>query len=307
MRLLIASNGSQYILTRQAVECRQTDENKPMRPPDHFADDLPKTLELHSALAPKLVRCITPIAATVESTTFQLGTGTFFRAADYSFLVTAAHVLRKAKKLGAQIRLLDGESTDRCVKYQDVPLRKWTAYIGKEPADIGIIPLEREVVSELANRWFLRLDEVAIRPSVPGGCWVMGYPAETVAYSDAGRQMTYSPFLLAAPLVEPNASLENFDQDYHLLLNAGRDDLWWPDGTPARMPSQLGGISGCPVWQVVWPDGRWQPEHVRIVGVQTAHYPRRSLIKATHWGAVAVVLGEYCPDLRGIIEMHLGR
>ena len=63
-----------------------------MQPPDHFADDLPRTLELHRALVPKMARCVTPIAASLEGKTYQLGTGTFFRAADFSFLVTAAHV-----------------------------------------------------------------------------------------------------------------------------------------------------------------------------------------------------------------------
>jgi hypothetical protein len=84
---------------------------------------------------------------------------------------------------------------------------------------------------------------------------VVWYPTETVAYTDSGRKMTYSPFLLAAPLVEPKSSLENFDEKFHFLL--------------------------------------------------TAYYRKPSLVKATHWGAVAALLHEYRPDLRGILDMHL--
>ena len=75
---------------------------------------------------------------------------------------------------------------------------------------------------------------------------------------------------------------------------------------PAQMANPLGGISGCPVWQVAWPGGRWQPGYVRIVGVQTGYYRKRSLIKGTHWGAVAAVLHEYRPDLRRVLDMQLG-
>lgn len=276
-----------------------------MQPPDHFSDDLPKTRELHRALAPKMASCVTPIAETVDDNTYQLGTGTFFRAGDFSFLVTAAHVLQAGVKHDALLRLLDGESTDGPGKFRSVSLPRWTAYVGENPADIAVVPLPDEIVAALANRRFLRLTEVAVRPTHPGGCWVMGYPIETVTYSDSDRKMTYSPFLLAAPLAEPNSSLENFDEKFHFLLNARRDELWWPTGAPAEMPNQLGGISGCPVWQVAWPDGRWQPEHVRIVGVQTTYYRKPSLVKATHWGAVAALLHECRPDLRGILDIHL--
>lgn len=277
-----------------------------MQVPDHLSNDLPKTRELHQTLAPKMASCVTPIVETVGGKTYQLGTGTFFRAGDLSFLVTAAHVLQLATQHKATLRLLDGESSAGPVRFRDVCLPKWRAYIGEDPADVAVVPLPDDVVAALAHRCFLRLDEVAIRPMHPGGCWLMGYPAETVAYSESDTTMTFSPFLLAAPLVPPKSSLENFDDEFHFLLNARRDELWWPDGNPAAMPDQLGGISGCPVWQVVWPDGRWEPKHVRIVGVQISYYPKSSLVKATQWGAVAALLHEYCADVRGVLDMHLG-
>ena len=59
--------------------------------------------------------------------------------------------------------------------------------------------------------------------------------------------------------------MDNFNSAFNFLLDAKRDELWWPDGTHADMPNQLFGISGCPIWQIVWPNG-WHPDRVRIVG-----------------------------------------
>lgn len=276
-----------------------------MQPPAHLADNLPKTLELHRVLGPKMMACITPIAGSLKDQTLQYGTGTLFRADDFSFLVTAGHVLQKVKEDGALLRLLDGKREDDHVR--SVAMPKLEAYIGQDPADVAILPLTDEVVAGLPNRTFLRLDEVALRAERPGGCWVMGYPAETVQYSEGRTRMCYNPFLLAAPFIDPLSSMDNFNPEFNFLLDAKRDELWWPDGAPAEMPYYLQGISGCPIWQVVWPNGTWHPDHVRIVGVQIGYYRTRSAVKATHWGAVANLLHHYRPDLRGILEMHLGR
>lgn len=136
----------------------------------------------------------------------------------------------------------------------------------------------------------------------------MGYPLETLQVFDESKtRMCYNPFLLALPLLEPKLSFENFDAAFNFLLDAKRDELWWPNGTPAELPNKLDGISGCPIWQVAWPDGRWQPDHARIVGVQIGYYRTRSAIKSTYWGAVAKILSDDYPVLRDILEMHLGR
>ena len=77
------------------------------------------------------------------------------------------------------------------------------------------------------------------------------------------------------------------------------------------MPNRLNGISGCTVWQPEWQPGNdaalWTPERTRIVGVQTSYYRQSSLIKATGWGAVANVLYQRRPELRTVIEFHLGK
>ena len=120
-----------------------------MQPPAHLADDLPKTKELHCVLGPKMMSCITPIAGSVRGRTFQYGTGTLFRADDFPFLVTAAHVLQKVKEEKALLRLLDGKNGDHV---GSVAIPKLEAYLGGEPADVAILPLGDEVVAALPNR-----------------------------------------------------------------------------------------------------------------------------------------------------------
>ena len=272
-----------------------------MQPPSHLADDLPKTLELHRVLGPKMMACVTPIAGSVQGRTLQYGTGTLFRADDFYFLVTAAHVLQKVEEDGALLRLLDGKAGDDRVRSVAIP--KLEAYLGGEPADVAVLPLSADAVAGLPNRTFLRLDEVTPLAARPGGCWVMGYPAETVQRE--GEAMVYNPFLLAAPFIDPLSSMGNFDPAVNFLLDAKRDELWWPHGAPAEMPDRLEGISGCPIWQIIWPNGTWHPDRARIVGVQVGYYRTRSAVKATHWGAVANLLHHYRPDLRDILAMHL--
>jgi hypothetical protein len=278
-----------------------------MNPPPHLPDDLPKALELHRALGPVMMQTVTPITGSLVGRTDQLGTGAFFRVSGRSFLVTAAHVLEDAKKDNYLLRILDGgatlESQSGC---KDVALPKWKAYVGQSPADVAVVPLSDEVLAALPSRRFLGPSEVAVRAARPGGCWVMGFPAESVEYPDARKRMTLKPFLIASPLIDAPPSLDDYDERFHFLLDAQRDQLRWPDGTAAEMPLALHGISGCPVWQVLWPDGRWQPEHARIIGVQIGYFRKRSAVLATHWGAVAALLYEYLPELREEIEQHIG-
>lgn len=274
-----------------------------MQTPAHFAADLPKTLELHRVLGPKMMASITPITGSLTDRTYQLGTGTLFRVGDFSFLVTAAHVLKEINEFNYLMRILDAKAPDGRVSAVDLP--KWTAEIADGLVDVAVMPLSEDIVAALPNRTFLHLYEVAMRVTEPGGCWVMGYPHEKVRYAKKRTQMTLNPFLLAAPTIQWEETLNKFDERFHFLLDAKRDELWWPHGTPAKLPRKLQGISGCPVWQVAWPDGAWEPDHARIVGVQIGYYRRRSAVKATHWGAVMKLLYDSYPNLRDAIALHL--
>lgn len=232
-------------------------------------------------------------------------TGSFFRLGDASFLVTAAHVGEDAWDAGFRgLYVFDAPADGRC---EPVPLNA-EVWEMPAPSDVAVFELEEDVVGRLPGRQFLRLSDVCQGPLCPGLFWLDGYPTETLNRNIPGVVWGYEPLNLCTGL-SPNDGdlLEGFDRRLHFLLAADRDDLSTQDGTPGQMPRRLNGISGCPVWQVGWP-GRsgFDPSLVRVVGVQHVYHPTSSVIRATRWGAVAQVLWNRRPDLRGIIEMHLG-
>jgi hypothetical protein len=264
------------------------------------------------SLRPVFRASVTPIAVIRGEQTYQWGTGTFFRVVDNSFLVTASHVWDEAARHGVDRELCafdPGDQIEEGVSLRPVPLAG-SLHRAKDPADVAVLELAPEVVGQLRGVRFLRLDQVALRPRPGCRCWVFGFPAETVQDVRASSLFRFNQFSLLAPQHDGDAALEGYNPAYHFLLDAARDDLWLPDGTASEMPHRLNGISGCSVWQPEWPPGNdpalFNPDRTRVVGVQTGYYRKQSLIKATGWGAVANVLYQRRPDLRGVIEMHLG-
>jgi hypothetical protein len=266
-----------------------------------------------AALSPVIRESVTPIAVIRGELTRQWGTGTFFRVADESFLVTACHVWDEATRCGFDHELfvfdLDGR-VDEHVGLRPVPL-SGTLHRVKDPLDVAILQLDAKVVDLLKEVRFLRLDEVTVRPRQRGLCWVFGFPLERAEDCPTRSLFLFNPFFLATPFHRGRVShLENYDPKVHFLLDAAHDNLCFPDGMPADMPNRLNGISGCSIWQPEWPEGnaveKWDPSRTRIVGVHTSHYPKSSIIKATSWGAVAAALYQCRPDLRPVIQFHLG-
>jgi hypothetical protein len=183
-------------------------------------------------------------------------------------------------------------------------------YRMKDPPDIAVFELDDTAVTELSSRRFLRLSDFGLQPEGPYWYWVFGFPAE-LTQDVPSRELFYFKHLsLLAPLFQGDVALENYDPSIHFLLDAARNDIWLPDGRPGDLPIRLEGVSGCGIWQSEWPkDGcldRWDPTRTRIVGIQTSYYRSRSLIKATPWAAVAYLLHQVRPDLRGALELSFG-
>lgn len=260
-------------------------------------------------LTPMLTRSVTPIAAITPNGTFQWGTGTFFAVADESFLVTASHVFDTAEQQGVAQNLCFfdlGEVGDERAALRPVPL-SGNVHRVKDPPDVAIFQLEPSLAASVTGRHFLRLSEVALRPSADGCFWVFGFPAEMTEHIPDDSSFQYRHFFFRLPLYNRDAAIENLTPGLHFLLDAAHDDLRLNDSTPTRMPDRLGGISGCSIWQTSWPKRNSSGDiNARIVGVQTSYYRKPPLIKATNWEAVASVLYQACPDLRRPIEMHFG-
>jgi hypothetical protein len=283
-----------------------------MEPADALAVARPLIERIATALMLVLRESVTPIAVIRGEQTIQWGTGTFFRVADESFLVTASHVWEQAVRQHVEkdLHIFDvAGRREEGFSLRPVPF-VGRIYRAPDPLDVAIVRLPQETVKELQGCRFLRLSEVSPRPRVPGRCWVFGYPLEVVQDSPENSRFVFNHLFLSAPVCEPPPALDNYDPHLHFLLDAARDDIWQPDGTPATLPHRLNGISGCSIWQTEWPKGgsadSWDPQSTRVVGVQTSYYRESSLVKATPWGVVAHILYEARPDLRPAIELNLG-
>jgi hypothetical protein len=283
-----------------------------MEPSAALARIRPLLVRMASTLWPVIRKSVTPIAVIQGERTIPWGTGTCFRVADESFLVTACHVWDMAEKNGFDHDLyvfdLDGDF-DGQAKVRPVPLTG-RLYRVRDPHDVAVLELDSSTVSEFRTRTFLRLSEVALRPRWRHSCWVLGFPLEAAVSVAAQSLFRFNQLFLLAPFCQRDVALDNYDPAWHFLLDATRDSRWQLDGTPGEMPRRLNGISGCSLWETEWPPDNapdsWKPESTRIVGVQTSYYEKSSIIKATHWGAVADVLYQVRPDLRPSIEVHLG-
>lgn len=283
-----------------------------MQPPPNLAYVRPLLERMASTVWPVLRQSVTPITVIQGERTIQWGTGTFFRVAEDSFMVTACHVWDEAARCGFDHDLhvfdLDGH-VQGDVQMRPVPLTG-TVHCVKAPPDVAIFELAPEVVSALDGRRFLRLNEVELRARQPGRCWVFGFPSDATELIPAQSHFRFNQFFMLAPFYERPVALENYDPVFHFLLDGAKDDLCQLDGTAAEMPRHLNGISGCSIWRPEWPASNspedWSPDRTRIVGVQTSYYPKTSVIRATHWAAVANALYQRRPDLRPAIEFHLG-
>jgi hypothetical protein len=263
--------------------------------------------QMVAALQPICIAAVTPIGWYRGDTATQWATGTFFQVAERKFLVTAAHIwLHNGEELDLCAFEL-GERAPGETRMRDVPLNGHLLR-AQEPADISVLELTNETANRLANRRFLRLHDVELRASRPGWCFVYGFPSELAADDTSTATYRFNRITLGASVVDTDSSLENLHPNYHFLLDAARQEIYYPDGRLAELPYSLGGMSGGSVWQTLRPgqQGDWRPDYIRIVGVQVGYYRKQSLIKCVHWGAVAACLYQQYPDLRAAITMHLG-
>ncbi|VTR91566.1 unnamed protein product [Gemmata massiliana] len=264
-------------------------------------------LEMFNALLPRIQESVTPIGLCTTDGIRQHGTGTLVAVGEVHFLVSAAHVLDSARD--AKLPLFCyayGEKTDQGRTIVPVPL-EGTRFSWPDPLDVGVVKLTDATVSRLTGRKFLRLCDVALRPAAPGWGWVSGFPLGMVQpvgdTSEAYNPLNWGSVISTA---EPT-NVSNFDTRFHFVLEHDPQEAAQLTGDPFKLPASFGGISGCAVWQTWWPieeqGAEWRSRKIRIVGVQTGCYRKRT-IKATNWAAVAVLLAAAAPELQPVLQLH---
>lgn len=251
------------------------------------------------------------------------GTGTLFRVADESFLVTAGHVAKDA--VDCNTPLCVPTSGDSFVQLHG----NWFCStdnqygISKDPFDIAVLKLTSEVVEKLAADSFLRLNEIDFEEDLSKGIFALfGYPSRLSTPSTRSNDtLSIRPFQFVTYAYEGLTDfIKDFNERLHLLLSAKPTDMTSisgmsgglvdRNGNPIDFPKGLGGISGCSVWRIGRRDRaivRWAEEKPKIVAVQTGVYEDSQIIKATRWIGVSTLMHSAFPELRAALDLwHVG-
>jgi len=273
---------------------------------------------MSSSIPPAVYESTVVIVAANAPNVRQIGTGTLFCVADRAFVITAGHVVREARKRGSGLGISGGNS--HFIATAGTWITSTGDDSGNDHYDVSVYALDDRQVSKLAGKKFLRLQDVTFSDDLLKGFFVIfGFPQ--IWATASGREsetMLLKGFEFSTfAYLGDTTGLAGFDARYHLLLEAQHDYLYDQAGeeisfrtrfnTPARLPDDLRGVSGCSVWQIG--DLRtsvhqWSSASARLVGVQTGVYPSRGLIKATKWIAPSTLLYSAFPEIRKSFEVH---
>jgi len=232
-----------------------------------------------------------------------LGSGTLFRIANASFVVTAAHIPENP----------NGKLFIDSIRNSFVALDgMWHCH--GEPYDIAIHKLSERAVEMLRCNHFLCLEDTEDDAQSPTAVYAMfGYPHCWAKPSNSQSEpITVKPFEFYTFRYEhANPAIVNFDHRYHLLLNGELSKTTNQDGSPVAfcdLSTSLKGMSGCCVWRIG--DYRnqlelWHNERPRIVGVENAVYKNPGIIKATRWLFVYKLIAFAYPELETTMQTSM--
>jgi hypothetical protein len=262
--------------------------------------------ESQADLVRRFVLSVTiPILHEIEHSAAVVATGTLFKIANRSFIITVRH-------------LFDQVSDLTLLAYPENPLKGALHTFGDikiykpddAKIDVAVIELhDPAVVARLEAGWqFLTLENVASPSANPanGAVFVAGYP---VALTGERNGWTHGCFLTAytqrladvpAGLQEPYIEGLDFFFDYGHEAQA-------LDGRSVSTPD-LEGVSGGSVWEFVQSESIvWSAVHsVRVVGIQSSfrHY---DFTRAKNWWAVAQLLEQVDERLASEVRASLNR
>jgi hypothetical protein len=278
--------------------------------------------QIESHIPPEAWQSTVAIVIVCGTELRQFGTGTLFRVADQSFIVTAGHVIKDANK--SQNDLCITCSNGSFVQVHGIWMCSAEGQYGttKDPFDVALLPLDSTIVAKLSDKSFLRLDDVCLIDDLSNGMFCLfGYPALWSQNSiNTDQYLLLKPFQYTTYAFDGSTeALDGYQSRFHLLLSAdllGSTDIDGRQikfrsrhGLPARFPGDLGGISGCSIWMigdVKRPIQEWKKERPKIVAVQTGVFNDLGIIKTTRWVAVSTLMYEAFPELRSSIMLWRG-
>jgi hypothetical protein len=248
-----------------------------------------------------------------------LGTGTLLAVADHRFVVTAAHVIKEANE--RTLGIASGSKGNFVALTGSCYLSTAKSHEhSHDPYDVAIYELNEYQCSHLSTAEFIRIGDVAFNTDLSNSFFLIsGFPRMWSTTIDEAQEMMHAKLLQfgTCSLEGSTSGLQNYDPELHILLSATPQLLFDHAGkessfrtctnSPAYMPDDLRGVSGCSVWEIGnfrKPFTSWTKAECRLVGIETGVYSKLGAIKATRWNAVATLLYEAVPAIRPVIEMY---
>jgi hypothetical protein len=261
-------------------------------------------------------RCVIPVCAATDDGSVQCGTGTLFRIAEASFLITATHVAELAMDPRRRLYITDAApNAPPCLLYGDIHT--------EQNYDVSVWPLPEEVVARLANRKFLHLSEIdfGTSPLKQGWFYVHGHPTCWTPLDRTTNQLSTRPLTYRTTLYTgPTDTFCDYDPRVHVLIEVTKDSNFSSDGSPVVPLPELRGISGCSIWQAYVggkSQEKWALHDVKVVAVQTGVHHGKGrdengnetnvvAVKGTRWAVAFEILRKNYPELEPAIRLHLG-
>lgn len=256
---------------------------------------------MDAALLPLFTTCVVPLYGDHGGVPIQRGSGTLFRVADHSFLVSACHVTDLARS-GTQLYISDARPGSTVIPVEGAPHCE-------KHLDISVWELAPHVVAALPNRTFLTVHQVdrADLRVARGWYYVHGYPN---CWSDpkpeerktAAKAFTYG----AVPYEGDTGAFAGYDPRLHVLLTAPRDGNVDSHGAETAMPASLRGVCGGGIWQAYYeglPSRSWTVDDAVVVAVQTGVYREGAVVRGTRWWVIGQILSRKYPELEGPLAL----
>jgi hypothetical protein len=246
-----------------------------------------------------------------------LGSGSLFEISNRRFVVTAAHVVKLAKKHDKTIGIT-GDSGSLIALGGEWIVS--TSETDDDPFDVALCQLPTSALHKLKQYRFNEIVDADFDGEPRSAVYtVFGHPGiwATPSRNDMEEVQVKGLEYTAYTYERSVENLLGYEPKFHLLLDAEAEQISWRDGSKAILqkrdgsdalfPRDLKGISGGPVWRISdlsIPLKDWHRVQPRLAGVQTGVYQPSQVIRVTRWAAVTTLIHAAFPELRSAIESH---
>lgn len=226
---------------------------------------------------------IIPFLAVNETSTENkcgiLGTGVLFDFNNRKFIVTAAHVvslvLSHEKSIGIPLSSFTSEVVSLGQCRTSIPGNDEL----QDKLDIGFLELSQEHISRLSSHYkflsYTNLETRVLNPKI----LITGYPNTYSVINNKSKKIVAKPLRLMTTLLSQEATKLIREKNEYCFFTSWNNtyDEFIPgfENTPRK--TDLGGLSGSPIWQYYEDNTLWSPEKcLKIIGFQCS-------VKATEW------------------------